>query len=356
MSLGECCAVHEYYEPNFGKPASARSVEVRARSYEEQDADAWDRLVAGSWNGTFLHTRRFLSYHGDRFKDLSIVLEDDRGRITGVFPAALDSTREDVAVSHPGLTYGGVVHNGRLRGAAMVEALRAVAETYRDMGIRSLRYRVVPHIYHLVPSDDLYALFCLGAVRYRCDLSATLDLALPLMYSRMRQRNLKNAWQYGVTTAFGAEYLEPYWTVLEENLATRHSARPAHTLHEIESLRRRFPREIECAVSMVEGEVVSGVVLFRTPQVIHVQYSASTPRGNAVNAQTAIMDHVIEGSRVSGARYFDFGTSNEHEGRILNEGLHEFKVGFGAGGMVHEHYELDLERPPVGGRLTRRKA
>ena len=311
--------------------------------------------MAGSWNGTFLHTRRFLSYHGDRFEDLSIVLEDDRGRITGVFPAALDPTREDVAVSHPGLTYGSIVHNGKLRGEAMVEALRAIAEKYREMGLRLLRYRAVPSVYHVVPSDDdLYALSRLGAARYRCDLSSALNLALPQRYSAGRQKDLKKARRSGVTTALGAEYLAPYWPILEENLATRHSAIPTHTLREIETLRKRFPQQIECAVGMVEGEMVSGAVLFRTPRVVHLQYSASSPRGNAVGAQTAVVDHVINRSRASGAGYFDFGTSNEDEGKFLNEGHYEVKASFGAGGMVHEHYEMSLQRPPDDGWSERR--
>lgn len=329
---------------------------VRVRGYKDQDAETWDRLVEDSWNGTFLHTRRFLSYHGDRFKDLSLMLEQDRGGVVGVFPAALDPANEDVAISHPGLTYGGVVHNGRLQGQAMIDALDAIAQTYRDMGIKSLRYRVVPRVYHRVPSDDdLYALFRLGAVRYRCDLSAALDLALPQSYSKLRLRDLKKARRAGVRTALGAEYLAPYWGVLEENLATRHSARPVHTLQEIELLQQRFPQQISCAVAMMEGEVVAGVVLFRTPKVVHVQYSASSPDGNAVGAQTAVMDYVIERSRHSSARYFDFGISNEDEGRSLNAGLYKFKTSFGAGGIVHEFYELDLG-PTVSRGLERRRA
>ena len=316
---------------------------LAVRRFENQDAEAWDRLVAESWNGTFLHTRRFLSYHGTRLKDLSLIIEDGRGRIVGVFPAALDPARQDRVVSHPGLTYGGVVHGGGLRGAAMVEALHVITKTYRDLGIKSLRYRVVPHIYHRVPSnDDLYALFRLGAVRYRCDLSATIDLALPQRFSTLRRRDLNKARRSGVRIASGAQYLAPYWAVLEENLATKFSARPVHTLEEIELLQQRFPEQIECVVALVEEEVVSGAVLFRTPRVVHLQYSGSAPRGNAVGAQTAIMDYAINRSKVSGIRYFDFGTSNEDEGRVLNEGLYRFKTSFGAGGVVQEYYQLNL--------------
>jgi lipid II:glycine glycyltransferase (peptidoglycan interpeptide bridge formation enzyme) len=56
------------------------------------------------------------------------------------------------------------------------------------------------------------------------------------------------------------------------------------------------------------------------------------------------MDYATGKSADLGARYFDFGISNEQEGRILNEGLYRFKVSFGAGGVVHEFYEVELER------------
>ena len=41
---------------------------------------------------------------------------------------------------------------------------------------------------------------------------------------------------------------------------------------------------------------------------------------------------------------FKSWVSNEQEGKILNERLHRFKTSFGAGGVVHEFYEVELER------------
>jgi len=44
----------------------------------------------------------------------------------------------------------------------------------------------------------------------------------------------------------------------------------------------------------------------------------------------------------AGVRYFDFGTSNECEGTVLNEGLYQYKHEYGGGGAVHEFYDIDL--------------
>ena len=56
-----------------------------------------------------------LAYHGERFQDFSLVIEDGNRRVVGVFPAAIDPEMEARIVSHPGITYGGIVHDGALR-------------------------------------------------------------------------------------------------------------------------------------------------------------------------------------------------------------------------------------------------
>ena len=225
----------------------------------------------------------------------------------------------------------------------MLEVLQNISELYREMGLRHLRYKAIPHIYHIVPSaDDLYALFRLGAVRYRCDLSAAIDLDHPRKPSKLRLRDLRKAQRAGVSVTFGPEYLEPFWAVLEANLMTKYNTQPVHTLEEITYLQSRFPEQIRCIVGIVGHRVLAGVVLFQTPRVMHVQYSASTPEGNSLGASTAVIDYAMEKGADLGARYFDFGVSNEQEGRILNEGLYRFKTSFGAGGVAQEFYEVEL--------------
>jgi hypothetical protein len=180
-------------------PANMR---IKVRPYGQEDAEGWDKLTAESWNGTFLHERRFLAYHGARFQDLSLVVEDERGQMIGVFPAALHPKHTDIVVSHPGLTYGGVVHKGALRGAMMLEVLQDICGLYQEA---ELRWLSIPHIYQTVPcADHLYALFCLGAVRYRFDLSTAIDLDARQKTSKVRYRNLGKARRAGLSVRCGA--------------------------------------------------------------------------------------------------------------------------------------------------------
>jgi len=208
-------------------------VSLNVRQFRPNDADAWDEFCNGSIQATLLHTRRFLSYHGERFADCSLIVEDE-GKWVGLFPAALSPADEACVISHPGITYGGVLHQGGLRGERMVTALGEIGRHYCTQGSTRLMYKAVPTFYHTAPAqDDLYALFRLGALRTRCDLSSTIDLKRRLSVSDRRRRSLKKAIKAGVEIVEGKQYLPALWEVLANNLASKHGAKPVHLLAEI---------------------------------------------------------------------------------------------------------------------------
>jgi hypothetical protein len=169
------------------------------RGYVPDDAGAWDDLVARSVNGTMLHTRRYLSYHGDRFRDRSLLVTNSRGWPIGAFPAAEHPAGESVVTSHPGLTYGGLVHDGSLHRASMMSALTGIAAHYRDLGFARLRYKALPQIYQVQPSaDDVHALYRLGASRYSCDLAAAIGLSARGRVAASRRQRRRRAEAAGV--------------------------------------------------------------------------------------------------------------------------------------------------------------
>jgi hypothetical protein len=287
--------------------------------------------------------RRFLSYHGDRFADRSLVLENDRGNWCGVFPAALDVADASIVVSHPGISYGGLLHAGELTGPDAMQALQTICKHYSGQGIRLLRYKAVPWIYHRRPAqDDAYALFRANAKLYRRDLSTAIDLSAPGRLSERRRRGIDKARKQGVEVVEGCAGVSDFWDVLTENLAARHDVRPVHTLEEIGLLQSRFPNEIRLLVAKHAGLVVAGALLFETDRVSHAQYIAATPKGRELAALDAVFDVAIQRASAGGRRYFDFGISTEQGGKLLNDGLYEFKAGFGGSGVVHDFYEIAL--------------
>ncbi len=306
----------------------------------EMDA-VWEDACATAVNGTFLHSRRFLGYHGDRFVDRSVLFLVGE-KVVGVFAAAEAPSDSTLIVSHPGITYGGIVHSGALSGNRMIDALTRLGTHYRAGGHAKLRYKAVPAIYHARPSqDDLYALFRVGAVRSRCDLSCTIDLDDRAALSERRRRGLKKA-NKAVAIAVGTTHVTALWDVLAGNLTRKHDAAPVHTLAEISRLIDMFPEHIDLVCATIAGKVEAGIVVFKTRRVWHAQYIAASEAAYAVSALDAVFDYTVDAARKEGARYFDFGTSNEREGTVLNDGLYQYKHEYGGGGVVHEFYDINL--------------
>lgn len=317
---------------------------LTVRPFEERDEAQWETFVAGSWNGTPFHTRNFLNYHGARFLDRSVVIQDDERQWQGVFPAAQDTDHPDRVVSHPGSPFGGLIQSGGLTGSSAVDALTRIAAHYAELGYQVLRYRTVPLIYHTVPyQDDLYALFRLRARRWRTDLCATIDTRARLPLSRNRRAGLRRAARASVTLADGLAYLPDVWRILERQLAERFGARPTHTLQEIEGLAVRLPAALQCRVAKLDGRVVAGLVLFIFPPVVRAQYSAADPIAREVSALDLLFEDTIAMATASGCWYVDFGNSNTDDGQELNAGLYRYKRSLGAGSHVHDAYELSVK-------------
>ena len=140
----------------------------------------------------------------------------------------------------------------------------------------------------------------------------------------------------------GRQHLPLLWEVLRENLKVKHGAKPVHSLEEILLLIDRFPDNIRCICACLKSQLVAGVVLFVTPTAYHAQYIASCDLGHEISALDFVFDSAIDAAANHGRRWFDFGISNEDQGKVLNDGLYRFKSEFGGGGAVHEFYDLDL--------------
>ena len=310
--------------------------------YDPADAEVWDTFCRATHQATFLHSRLFLSYHGDRFQDCSLIIEEE-GSLVGVFPAALNPGDNRSVVSHPGITFGGILHQGGLRGEKMLTALTAICRHYFEHEYAKLIYKAVPLFYHTTPAqDDLYALYRLGARRIRCDLSSTIDLQRRLPVSERRKRSLKKARKAGIVIREGNEYLPAFWEIVTDNLERKHKVSPVHTLAEIVMLAAWLPDNIRCVVGLHADNVVVGSLLFATPVADHAQYIASSEFGYEISALDAVFEHCIATAASDGKRWFDFGISTENGGLVLNEGLYRFKSEFGGGGAVHEYFEIDL--------------
>ena len=306
--------------------------------YKAGFREAWDRVVCESRNGTFLHLRAYMDYHADRFDDMSLVARDGAGRIVALLPA---NRRGDTLESHGGLTYGGWLMRPRADMLAMMKIWSEATGLLRREGIRQLVYKPVPHIYHKYPAEeDIYALWRAGGEIRSVLASSVIDLASPLGFDMSARQSVRKAARDGVTVGLSDRW-DDFWQVLEERLATAHDARPVHSLDEIKLLHSRFPDNIRLFTAEYEGEVVAGAVIDYTDTVAHSQYTGSTETGRRLRSLPLLYDHII-GNLPAGVRYFDFGTSNEDGGRVLNEGLIRQKASFGARAVAYTSYLIQI--------------
>lgn len=314
--------------------------EIVIAGYSDGMAADWNSFVDSSRNGTFLLRRDYMDYHAERFEDHSAVFFR-RGKMIALIPGAVAG--EDF-ISHPGLTYGGLVCGMGTTGAEVLDMLTAFSRKLRGEGLRRMIYKPVPHIYHRFPAEeDLYALFRLGAVLTARSLSSALLLPSDGALRRIRQCGVRRAVRCGITMERTSDFA-PFWSLLTRNLRERHGVDPVHTLAEIAMLAERFPDNIRLYVAKRGDETVAGTVVYETAEVIHTQYISASPEGRECGALDFLMSRLIAGS--SGKRYFDFGISCEAGGRVLNHGLLYQKEGFGARGVCYDSYTVDLTSIP----------
>ncbi|WP_282153574.1 GNAT family N-acetyltransferase [Ruegeria atlantica] len=305
--------------------------------YGPEWAASWNSFVAGSRNGTFLHDRRFMDYHSDRFIDASLLVER-AGKVIALLPANRDGDR---VISHGGLTYGGVIAGKDMRTDLMLKTFDALVDHLRAEGATKLIYKPTPHFYHDVPmEEDLYAISRLGGRVIQTDASAAIALRRRPKESQSRRQGAKRAAQAGVVVTENWDWAA-FWGILTDVLADRHGTNPTHSQAEIIRLAQTFPNRIRLFKAAIDGRMVGGVVCFDCGRCVHIQYIAAQNIGRETGALDAVILHLIQD--VFAARdWLDFGISTTQEGQVLNNGLAMQKEMFGARCVVYQRYLIDL--------------
>lgn len=306
--------------------------------YTSDKQSAWDAFIAKSKNGTFLMYRGYMDYHSDRFVDCSLMFYL-KEKLYAVIPANISG---DTFYSHQGLTYGGVVMNEKCTAAEMLQLFEEMNEWLRKQGVKKVVYKPIPHIYSSMPSEeDLYALFRCGAKIEARGISTCIDIQAHPKWRQNRRTALNKSVTEGIVVEVSDD-LESFWNILDTNLLQSHGIHPVHTLSEMQRLKASFPKNIVLWVAKnPKGDILAGILMYLTKNVIHSQYISATPEGKASGAVDAIMHELLK----SDQKYFDFGISTERGGTYLNDKLIFQKEGFGGRGICYDIYEYTLTNP-----------
>lgn len=325
--------------------------------YSINKREAWNTFVQESKQGTFLINRNFMDYHADRFFDCSLLVygdDVDESDVTddsliALFPANWRE-EEKTVYSHQGLTYGGLITKSSITQTEVMQIMQKILMYYEGyLGAKAMVYKPIPYIYSRVPAqEDLYALFRAGGQLENRSVATVVSTAHPLNMRTLRIRQAKKALEHGFYIErikdADSQSLAEYWSILESVLMEYHQAKPVHTLEEIALLMHRFPKQIKLfVVRNTDRQIVSGIVVFETDLVAHVQYIASAAEGRKYGALDLLLRHLCN-EKYKDKDYVDFGTSTENGGHFLNEGLIFQKEGFGGRAVCYDAYKVELKR------------
>lgn len=312
---------------------------IELKRYDKSEMGVWNQFVCHARNATFLFDRGYMDYHADRFDDFSLMAYRN-SKLIALLPA---NRKGDTLYSHQGLTYGGwITSAAHFDGVIMLELWDVFLEYCRWNGIKEVIYKPLPYIYsHYPAQEDIYALFRCGAERVEVNLSSTVDMSNKLGFNMSKRQQLRKALKQDVIVEETSDFA-PFWSLLHECLSERHDARPVHTLEEITLLANRFPDNIRLITLSDSEGLQAGVCVFDTGKVAHSQYTATTAKARNSNYLTVLYDYLINNLFAERA-YFDFGTSNESNGKVLNAGLLNQKYCMGGTGVAYEIYKIRVD-------------
>ena len=312
--------------------------------YTEAHAEKWDSFVmTHAMNGTFLQTRRFLSYHPEgRFTDHSLLFYNGQ-ELCAVLPAAeqvVDGRR--MLRSHPGSTFGGlIVGQELLRAPKLVELVSDLDSYLKEQGFEACEIKLTSDLFSTLPTDALqYALYHAGYTD-EIEIAAYLPIRgrthgeLVADYSFNKRYDLKKCDKFGLQLRriHTHEELKTFYDLLCWNLQ-KFDAKPVHTLEELLDFHDERLKDEVVFIGVYDAEerMVAGACLFYFAQanVLHTQYLATAPDVKKYVPSTYLYDSVIRTGLELGADAISFGTSTHDRGRVLNTGLIQNKEGYGS--------------------------
>ena len=300
---------------------------MRVEVYQpDRHREKWEAFVGRqARNGHFMHSRRFLEYHGERFQDHSLLLFGSGDEPVAVLPAARDGA---VLRSHHGLSFGGLLVGGRFRLADWREAFVAIGSHLREGGMEKLDYRPTPPWYHSSFGED--DVFLLESAGEKPDLAASAICRMGTFQGNASRRSdLKG----GALVERDDSSLAEVMKLVEATVRDRHGADLVHSVGEMELLSGLFPDGIRCYTARA-GELLAALVVFVSEAAVKLQYVGYTDGA----AASAIYAHLFELEEFRD-RWFDFGTSTANDGGV-DGGLFAYKESLGGRTANVRRYEI----------------
>ena len=268
------------------------------------DAEAWDRFVRSSPDGTVFHLTAWKRVVEEVFPHRPHYLAAvEGGRILGVLPLfhvrGLLSGR--VLISTPCAVYGGLCGSDpRARGLLLEEA-------GRQRGLAGAKLVELRNLHGAEPDLPTKSLYVYFAKPIEPDPEANLA-GIPRKQRRMVRQGMKNA----LEPRRGWEALDEFYEIYLEN--RRRLGSPPYSRRLFEAMRDHFGKDAELLTIRHEGRAMSGVVTLFHGDRVMPYYGAARPEAFPLAVNDFMYWELMRQSCVDGYRVFDFGRSREGAG------------------------------------------
>jgi hypothetical protein len=311
--------------------------EYQIRKYSPADYSAWNAFIGVAKNATFLFHRDFMEYHADKFDDYSLLILKNNS-IVAAIPAHIV---DDELHSHKGLTYGGFIVGGSAKLVETILMFQELLKHLNQKNFKIIHIKTVPSIYNKKSSDELlYIMFLVDAILTRRDTLSVIDLRRPFEPTKNRIQGIERGRKLNLTVNEEPKFSEFWNQILLPNLQRKHNTLPVHSVDEIINLNKYFPENIRQFNVYHGAELVAGTTVFVTDHVAHSQYIAANENKNLLGSLDFLHYHLITNVFFDKS-YFDFGISNESNGKKLNGGIAFWKESFGARTVVQDFYTIE---------------
>jgi len=310
------------------------------KKYDQNDYTIWNDFISQAKNATFLFHRDFMEYHKDRFEDFSLLVYQDE-KLISILPA---NKVGNAVYSHQGLTYGGLVYANKLKGGRVEAVLDAVLLFLKENAFETFYYKPIPNFYFPEGNNETdFFLFKRGAVLDRKEMNLAVNLELPLQISKSKLKHFRRIEDLDLDI-IGEEDFNPFWEkILEPRLREKFNVKPVHTKEEIVLLKQKFPKNIRQYSVYQKDEIIAGITIFETENVVKSQYGATSKRGEEVRALDFLFINLIEKYKRKGKRFFDMGIVNEENESGYHPGLLKQKEELGCTVYNQDFYKIEIK-------------
>jgi len=310
------------------------------KKYDQKDYSVWNDFVAQAKNATFLFHRDFMEYHKDRFEDFSLLVFEDK-KLLAILPA---NKKENAVYSHQGLTYGGLVYLSKLKAEKVESILDEVLLFFKENKVDTFYYKPILDFYFSEGNKEIdFFLLKRGAVLERKEMNLAIDLKVPLKISKSKMKHFRRIENLDLDI-FEEETFDPFWEkILEPRLTEKFNAKPVHSKEEISLLKSKFPKNIRQYSAYRNDEIIAGITIFETKNVVKSQYGSTSKTGEEFRALDFLFINLIHKYKRKGKHFFDMGIVDDGNESGYNSGLLKQKEELGCTVYNQDFYKIAIK-------------